>query len=110
MKKFVAVYYAPASAMAQMANATPEQKAAGMAPWMDWKARAGDAIVDFGAPLMPGHQLDPSGNWSGSTNEVTGYSILQGNSIEEVKALFAGHPHLSWAPGCSIDVHEAAEM
>ncbi len=110
MKKFIAVYYAPASAMAAMANVTPEQAAEGMKPWMAWKEKCGDAIVDMGAPLMPGAALDASGKWSGSSKEVTGYSILQGESAEQVKALFDGHPHLSWAPGTSIEVHEFAPM
>ena len=110
MKKFIAVYYAPAEAMAAMANITPEQAAEGMKPWFAWKEKCGDAVVDFGSPLMPGNRIEPSGSWSASTAQVTGFSILQGGSLDEVKAFFDGHPHLSWAPGCAIDVHEFAPM
>ncbi len=110
MKKFVAIYYAPAEAMAAMANITPEQAAEGMKPWMAWKDKCGDAMVDLGAPLMPGQNIDASGNWKSSGTEVSGYSILQGESAEAVQALFEGHPHLSWAPGCSIGLHECAPM
>ena len=110
MKKFVAIYYAPAEAMAKMGTTSEEDKAKGMEAWMAWKAKAGDAIVDFGAPLMGGQELSASGGWSGNGREVSGYSILQGESIEAVRALFEGHPHLSWAPGCSIQVSECVSM
>lgn len=110
MKKFIAIYNAPAEAMAAMSTMTPEQAAEGMKAWYAWKEKAGDAVVDFGAPLAPGSSINGDEKWSASDTKVSGYSILQGNSLEEVQSLFAGHPHLSWAPGCSIDVHEFAPI
>lgn len=110
MKKFIALYYAPASTMAAMANVSPEDQAKTMEAWYAWKEKSGDHIVDFGAPLMPGQHLSPTNNWSASSKEVTGYSLLQGESEADVKALFVEHPHLSWAEGCSIEVHEFAAM
>lgn len=109
MKKFVAIYYAPAEAMAKMANITPEQAAEGMKPWLAWKERVGDAMVDFGAPLMPG-QATTGDNGSASSKAVSGYSILQAKDSESCQALFENHPHTSWAPGCSIEIHECAAM
>ena len=35
MKKFLVIYHAPAEAMEMMANASPEEKAEGMKPWME---------------------------------------------------------------------------
>ncbi len=110
MKKFVAIYYAPAEAMAQMANITPEQAAKGMEPWLKWREKCGNSIVDFGTPLVAGQSVNASGSWAGSTKQVSGYSILQGENADDVKALFEGHPHLSWAPGCEIEIHECAAM
>ncbi len=110
MKKFLAVYHAPASVIAAMANISPEEKAKGMEPWMAWMTKCGDKMVDFGAPLMPGHTTSVSGTWSPSTTDVTGYSIVQGENIDEVKALFEDHPHISWANGCSIEIHETIAM
>lgn len=110
MKKFVAIYYAPASAMAKMATTSEEDKAKGMEAWMQWNEKCGDHMVDLGAPMMGGQELGASGGWSGNGREVSGYSILQGKSIEEVRALFEGHPHLSWAPGCTIQVNECLPM
>jgi hypothetical protein len=36
MKKFIALYLAPTSALEQMKKATPEQMKAGMDAWMAW--------------------------------------------------------------------------
>ncbi|MEM7370897.1 MAG: hypothetical protein AAF587_19940 [Bacteroidota bacterium] len=110
MKKFIAIYNAPAEVLAQMENATPEQKAAGMEPWMAWKAQHDANIVDFGAPLTPGQNVNQEGNWNGSGTQVSGYSIVQGESLESVKGMFTNHPHISWAAGCSIDIHECVSM
>ena len=83
MKNFIVIYHAPAEAMAAMAEATPEQKMEGMKPWMAWKDSVGDKMVDFGAPLMPGLRLLPDGTTENSTKEVTGYSILKAEDIED---------------------------
>lgn len=110
MKKFVALYHAPAEAHAQMANATPEQKMEGMKPWMAWKEKVGEGVIDFGAPLFGGQTLSSGGQWGSSSKEVSGYSIVQAESLEGAKNLFVGHPHLSWHPTASIELHELAPM
>ena len=109
MKKFVVIYHAPTSVMEQMANATPEQMQEGMKPWMEWKARCGEGLVDLGAPIVGGQKLSKSGN-STSDQSVVGYSILQAENIEGAKALLEGHPHLEWASGCEIKVYETMQL
>ena len=110
MKKFLVIYHAPAEAMAQMANATEEQKMEGMKPWFAWKESVGDKLIDFGTPLMPGLQLLPDGTTKTSTKEVTGYSMLQAADMDGAKSLLKNHPHLAWTGGCDIEVHECMEM
>ncbi|MDH3651541.1 MAG: YciI family protein [Saprospiraceae bacterium] len=110
MKKFLVIYHAPPEAMAKMATATPEEKMAGMKPWMEWKESVGDKLVDFGAPLMPGQRLLPDGTTAQSTKEVTGYSMIQAADIDEAKSLLKNHPHLAWTGGCDIEVHECIPM
>ena len=104
VKKFIVIYHAPAS-WEQMGDATPEQMQEGMNAWMEWAAKAGEGLVDFGAPLAGGQKLSKSGN-STSDKSVVGYSILQAEDMEGAKALLQGHPHLEWASGCEIEVHE----
>lgn len=111
MKKFLVLYYAPAEeAMKMMATATPEQKEAGMKPWMDWMAKCGPALVEGGAPTMPGQVIGAHGGWGASGSDVGGYSVLQADTIEEAKKLLEGHPHLMWLPSCRVEVLEMMRM
>jgi hypothetical protein len=104
MPKFLILYRSPVSARDQIANATPEQRQAGMQAWMDWGARAGEAIVDFGAPL---DDAEPIGSAAGSPgSDVCGFSILQADSEAEAAALLADHPHLDTGDGSSIELLE----
>ena len=89
---------------------TPEAQAKGMEKWMAWNAKLGNQIVDLGAPLAPALHLSQEGNWSESTKTVSGYSIVQAESLEDAKTLFDDHPHLSWAKGSTIEVHETVKM
>ncbi len=108
MKKFLVLYSAPASAMEQMAKATPEQAKAGMELWMKWKSRNEKAIVDLGTPLGNGVAVQ-QGSASKSKSNVAGFSIVQGESMDAIKRMLAEHPHLH-TPGGSIDVLEFLPM
>jgi len=90
--KFLVLYRSSVGAREQMEEASPEQAAAGMAAWQAWMETAGPAIVDFGAPVA-------------GDGDVSGFSILQGDSRQEIDGLLAEHPHRH-APGASIDVLE----
>ena len=109
MSKFMVIYYAPASANEQMANATPEQMAEGMKPWMAWAERCGKGLVDMGSPLGNGKKVTKSGA-SDSGHEVAGYSVLEAADMAGALKLLDGHPHLEWAEGCQIEVHEMMPM
>jgi len=109
MKQFVAIYYSPAADMEAMANITPEQRDQIMAAWMAWKEKAGDAVVNFGAPLMPGQNSTNGNDWTASNNEVSGYSVLQAESMEALQALCVDHPHLQ-SPGATLGLHEVMPM
>lgn len=110
MKKFLVLYSAPAEAMAMMANATDEQKMEGMKPWMAWQEKMGEHLLEMGSPLMHGHQVNPDGSGGNSSNDITGYSMVQAPNIDEAKSMLKDHPHLAWFPGCSINVHECMPM
>ena len=89
-----------------MNDATPAQMKEGMESWMAWARNCGDGLVDLGAPLGGGEKVGKSGS-SPSDKDVAGYSILQAESMEAAKNLLKSHPHLEWAEGCEIEVHEA---
>ena len=110
MKKFMVHYHAPAEAMAQMANATDEQKAEGMKPWLAWQDKMGDRLVEMGSPMMGAHRLSPDGSDSQIGSEVTGYSIVRAEDMEAAKSLLRDHPHLQWTENVAIEVFEMFEM
>ena len=109
MKKFIVIYNAPASWTELMPDASPEDMKKGMESWMVWAKKCGSGLVDMGTPLGGGQKVTQSGS-SPSGNNVVGYSILQAENMEAAKALLKGHPHLDWASGCEIEVHESMPM
>ncbi|MDP6822611.1 MAG: hypothetical protein QF554_04895 [Dehalococcoidia bacterium] len=109
MKKFIVIYHATTAAMEQTQSMSQEEMKDGMDRWFAWAENAGDALVDFGSPLMGGVKLSPSGS-TPSDHGVMGYSILEAMDMEAAQAVLAGHPHLGWADGCELEVHEAVAM
>ena len=108
MAKFMILYRSSTTAREQMANATPEQMKAGMDAWMVWAGKAGDAVVDLGAPLAHASHVG-SGPSAAGGEDIAGYSILQADSAEAVSGVLEGHPHLGM-PGNSIEVLELLNM
>ena len=105
MKKFVALYLAPMSAVEQMRKATPEQMKTGMDAWKKWMDEHKKALTELGAPLGKTKRITTSGV-SDTRNEVTGYSVVQAETHEAAAKIFEGHPHFRM-PGASIEVMEA---
>jgi spermidine/putrescine-binding protein len=98
MAKFLVLYRSSKSAAEQMAQGSAEVAAA----WMSWAERAGDAIVDLGAPLNTVAGTDDS------TALVGGFSILQAESAVAVVQVLEGHPHTDM--GGTIQVLEFLSM
>ena len=109
MKKFIVLYHAPATAIAQMQKASPEEMKKGMEPWFIWQKKVGSGMVDLGTPLGNGMKVTKSGV-TPSEKEVVGYTILQANSMDEAVEMLKDHPHLDWVDGCSIEVHESLPL
>jgi hypothetical protein len=108
MTKFMVLYRSTTSAREQMADATPAQMKAGMDAWMVWAGKAGDAVVDLGAPLAYATHVN-QGTATPGSDDITGYSVLQAESAAAVSGILDGHPHLEM-PGNSIDVLELLAM
>jgi hypothetical protein len=98
MKKFLVLYKAPTASFEQMMKATPAQQQAGMEAWMNWGQKAAPAIVEMGAPLGKSLRVTPTGA-SPTTNDLGGYSILQGETKEALAAMLKGHPHFMTPDG-----------
>jgi hypothetical protein len=102
MTKYLVLYRAKMTAAEQMAAGTPEQAQAGMDAWNAWAARAGDAVLDLGAPLG----VVEAGGDAG--HPIGGYSILQAESAEALANVLDGHPHT--AMGGTIETLEVLAM
>jgi YCII-related domain len=109
MKKFIAIYSIPASALEQMGTPTPEQMKATMDEWMKWAEKNGKSIVDLGAPLGKTKRITATGA-TDTKNELTGYTIVQGESLDAVAKLFADNPQFKLAEGASIELMECLEV
>ena len=55
--------------------------------------------------LDVGLRVGVSGSSQGDAN-VTGFSILEAESMEAAIAMVQSHPHLRYAEGCEIEVRE----
>ena len=109
MKKFLVLYKAPTSSFEQMQKSTPEQQKAGMEAWMAWSKKAATSIVDMGAPLGKSLRVTKSGVATPTTNDLGGFSIMQGESKEALAESLKGHPHFMMPEG-SIDIVELMPM
>jgi hypothetical protein len=102
MTKYLVLYRSPVPAREQMGASTPEQAQAGMEGWMRWAGKAGSAIVDLGSPLASEGTV---GRASDSGTPIGGFSVLEAGSVDALKQVLDGHPHLE-APEGSIEILE----
>ncbi len=108
MNKFMVLYQSPVSGSARMDDATPEQMEASMAEWIAWRDKVGKDKVEFGMPLTAGKHLEGA-NVTGGSTTVSGYSIIQADSLDAASEMLKDHPHLK-TPGCSIELLEFLSM
>ena len=85
---------------------TPEEQEKVMNDWMAWFGTVGDAMRDPGMPVVGTKTIDPDGAVSdgGGANPVTGYSVIDADSMEAAIALAQACPVL--ASGSTIEVAE----
>jgi hypothetical protein len=87
-----------------MAETEAEQQAV-LAAWGTWYAQLGQAIVDGGNPFGPSKSVATDGTVSdGAPSGLSGYTILQAESLGEAAEMARGCPVLS--SGGSVEVYE----
>ena len=89
---------------------TEEEGAQVMAEWIAWFENLGAAVVDGGNPLGPSSTVNSDGSVTcdGGSNPLSGYSLINADSIEQATALAKGCPILK-AQG-SVEIAEAMDM
>lgn len=112
MKKFVAIFCLPASAIAQwMATVDEatrkEQSDKLMQEWKQWAADHKDSIVDEGLPLGKTKRVNKDGV-TDTKNDLNWMMVVQAESHDAAAALFLGHPHLVTIPDSYVEVMDAS--
>jgi hypothetical protein len=113
MSKYVVLYRSEAalegvSISEMFANTPPEQMEAGMAMWKAWYEKNGASIADFGAPLDKS-TLIGGGGLTPQKSSITGYTVLEAESIDQAAEMLKDHPHF-FAPGASVEILECVPM
>ena len=107
MAKYIMIYKGEATPMDEM---TPEMGAAVLEKWTTWMNKVGPALADVGTPFGEGTSLVDDGT-DGTAQSLTGYSIVEADSLEGAKAHADGHPYLSEGKGdYAIDIFELMDV
>jgi hypothetical protein len=104
MAKFLFVYHGGSAPKSE------EEGAAVMQAWNEWLDGLGTAVVDQGHPTTASATVGSDGSTAegGGANPVTGYSIVNADSLEQALVFAKGSPQL--ASGGSIEVAETLDM
>ena len=86
---------------------SPQDGAAYMAKWKAWMGSVGAAMVDPGMPSGNGKLIGPAGVTDRGADRLTGFSMIDAESLEAAVALARQCPHLEQG---TIEVAEAMEM
>jgi hypothetical protein len=78
-----------------------------MDAWARWFTEIGGSIVDSGNPFGPGRRVTPTGSHDLATggDAITGYTIVNAESMEAAEKLLAGCPMAT-----AVSVYEAMPM
>ncbi len=79
-----------------------------MADWMKWFESMGKAVVDAGNPTTPGKMVSGKGLANIGRNPVTGYSIVQAESLDKAVVLAKSCPQI--ASDGQIAIYEIMPM
>lgn len=107
MARYMLLYKGAATDMSAMAPEAVEEE---MGRWMAWYGGLGEAVIDMGAPFGTGGSVVDDGS-EGTASELTGFSIVEAESLDAAKAMTSGHPYLRDNTGdYAIDVFLLHDM
>src|SRR5215831_15778413 len=91
-----------------MPESEAEQQAA-MEQWMGWFGSLGASVVDGGNPFGASKAISAAGDVrDGGSAALTGYSIIDADSLDDAVAKAKGCPVLS--SGGSIDIYQTVDV
>ncbi len=102
MAKFVYVYSGGQPAE------TPEAQAQSMDAWTAWFGTLGSAVVEIGNPFGAASTVTSDGPADGGVSELTGYSVIEAESLDDASAKAAGCPAIG--DGGRVEIYDAIPM
>jgi hypothetical protein len=104
MAKFVLAYHG--GGMPE----TEAEQAEVMAAWGTWFGGLGESVLDRGSPIVVAKTVSSDGSTrdGGGANPLSGYSLVEADSLESAVEIAKGCPVL--ATGGSIEVCQTVEM
>ena len=112
MKRFLVLYLAPSSVLADWAKTDPTQRRAAeekmQAEWQRWMKAHERLLTDKGAGVGKTKRVTAKG-LSDAKNDIMLYAIVEAESHEAAAKTFEGHPHLQ-IPQSSIEVMEISPL
>ena len=105
MKRYIVLYCAPLAVAERFAQVPLEEAQQGVKLWVTWAEKIGTALVDPGKPLGNAIKVTKTGITK-TDSEIIGMSILQANTMDEIREMVKDHHHLHWAEECEIVVLE----
>lgn len=109
MQKFIVLYCMPAAGLEEWMKTPAEDRQAQEADlktkWDAWMAANKSMMAGPTAGVGKTKRVTPQGA-ADAKNDIMMYSIVEGESQEEVAKVFEGHPHLE-IPGAWIDISTA---
>jgi hypothetical protein len=103
MSKYIMIYKGEATDTADM---TEEQAGEVMAKWGAWIGTVGNALVDVGSPFGEGLSAVDDGS-TATPVPLSGYSIVEAESLTAARGLANGHPYLGEGAGnFAIEIFE----
>lgn len=83
MKKFILLYKGPTMGPGVLREL-----------WPKWMEKVGNRMTDMGSPMEHGTSLHDDGS-TGNATPLTGYTIIQAETMDEAVELAKAHPFLS---------------
>jgi YCII-related domain len=103
MSKFMLLYKGPATPLETIDEDTRNKIMTGWKTWMDG---VGSSLVEMGSPMGNGRSIVDDGS-SAEPLELTGYSIVEAENIDQALKLVENHPFLADKTGkFSVEVFE----
>ena len=89
---------------------TKEEQAKVMDAWGQWFGSLGSAVVDGGNPVGKSSTVQSNGSVvdNGSSNPVSGFSLIEASNVDDAVTKAQGCPIL--AAGGSVELAEALDM